>query len=270
MKSPKTVLNLFASVTLILLIAMFLSFLFTERSGAISIKQRQDSNKQNEYPGPIVNYSSSPTEEKTGHHETSLRAVRASRYDKREPWPLGKFPPTMTEYYRDIHWGLKMSPLPLKESDTVIVGEVSGARAFLSNDKTGVFSEFEVDVTKVLHNNGTPVVEGSKITTEREGGVVRFEDGRLLRYKVLRQGLPRTKGRYLFFLKYNDLGNDYLIVTGYKLDDGRVTPLDGTDIKEATGKLPFSVYDGASEDVIIKDVRESILRHSGEKMRKGG
>ena len=40
--------------------------------------------------------------------------------------------------------------------------------------------------------------------------------------------MPHLAGTYLFFLKYNEEGQDYSIITAYGLLDGRVLPLDLT------------------------------------------
>lgn len=211
-------------------------------------------------PGPIVDYDAdyktSSLIEPTDHE---VRQARSSHYDKREPFPLSKFSAEMTQYARDIHWGWNISALPTAQSNLIVLGEVIDAKAYLSNDKSGVYSEFTIRIEDILKNNAAaPLDRNSLVIAEREGGVVRFESGRLLRYKVWHQGLPSINHKYVFFLQYNENGKDYFIVTGYKVRDGRVMPLDGQGEEEGA-KLPFAVYKGFDKETFLNAVREAIV-----------
>jgi hypothetical protein len=75
------------------------------------------------------------------------------------------------------------------------------ARAYLSNDKTGVYSVFTIQVNEVLKNSTkTPITRGSAIEVERDGGRVRFPNGRLHMYKIGNLDMPKTGLRYVLFL----------------------------------------------------------------------
>ncbi len=115
--------------------------------------------------------------------------------------------------------------LPVANSDVIVLGEVLDGQAHLSENKTNVYSEFTVQINTVF-KSGTPVKEGSQITVERMGGYVKYPDGRRLLYQVAQTGMPRTGGRYVFFLNTIPQTQDYTILTAYELRVDGVAPLD--------------------------------------------
>ena len=76
---------------------------------------------------------------------------------------------------------LNLPALPLAESTAVIGGQIRDAKAYLSNDKTGVYSVFTIQIDQVLKNSAQlSVLAGTSIEVERDGGRVRFPNGRTL------------------------------------------------------------------------------------------
>ena len=74
-----------------------------------------------------------------------------------------------------------LSALPVDKSSVVLVGEIANAKAYLSEDKTAVYSEFEVRIQAVLKNNSKQVLNAAEsIAVERFGGRVRLPSGKLL------------------------------------------------------------------------------------------
>ena len=156
-------------------------------------------------------------------------------------------------------------PLPTHISDAVVIGNVTDANAYLSEDKTAVYSEFTVQVWDVLKNSeASPLAVGTGVTVLRPGGGVRFPSGKVRKFLVAGRVLPRTGGRYTFFLKYDDLAQAYYIVTAYELLNGKVFPLDGIP-QYGTAAHPFasySKYANADEAAFLIDVREAIIHPS--------
>jgi hypothetical protein len=141
----------------------------------------------------------------------------------------------------------------------VLIGEVAEARAFLSNDKSGVYSEFVIRVNEILKiTPPSHAVIGESITAERLGGRVKFRSGKVLPVQVMGQGMPRVGGRYVLFLKRTAEEKSYQLLTAYELDAGRVSALDGA--KPAGGGSPwkFDKFEGWDEAVFLKTVREAI------------
>ena len=120
-----------------------------------------------------------------------------------------------------------LTALPLTESSAVIVGQVTDAKAYLSNDKTGVYSAFTVQINEVLKNSSSVALSSaSAIEVERDGGRVRFPGGRVLVYSINSQDMPVVGQRYVFFLTNPYRQSDFQILTAYELHEGKVSPLD--------------------------------------------
>ena len=149
-------------------------------------------------------------------------------------------------------WAMGLPSLPTAQSEVVVVGEVTDAQAHMSNDRSGVYSEFAVRVEEVLKNStDAQLTSGSAIVLERQGGMVKHAPDNSRTYEIRGQGFPRKGRRYVFFL--NSVGQelDYKIVTGYELRGNKVVLLDTAP--------PFRVYAGADEATFLNTVREAIV-----------
>jgi hypothetical protein len=131
------------------------------------------------------------------------------------------------------HWPPGFPTLPVAQSDVVLIGEVSDAKAYVSGDKSTVYSEFSIQVVKVLKNDHqTPLSPGGTVVAERPGGRVKYPSGHVSRFSITGWGMPLVKRQYILFLTRNDQDGDYRIVTGYELRNGRIFPLDMTTSSE--------------------------------------
>jgi hypothetical protein len=151
--------------------------------------------------------------------------------------------------------------LPVTQSNAIAIGQVIAAQAHLSNDRTRVYSEFQVRVEEVLKNDNIgPLVSGGLITTERAGGRVRFSSGKTLLRGSYGRSMPRLERRYLFFLKYNNQGQDYSIITAYELRDRRVFPLDGSrkGSEETPAFAANRTYENAEEASFVREVQSAM------------
>jgi hypothetical protein len=243
-------LRLFSSLMILTCIAL----LFVGAWSQSGIKKTgQNLNKQvvEEITGPIVDYEIDSTSMAMQSKERSLRETRSLRYVKRAPVPLGELPPNWEGFAIHNDWKLGLPGLPVSESDVILVGVVAQEHAYLSNDKTAVYSEFLISVKDVLkRSSNNTITENNLLTVEREGGVVRFSSGRLLPYKVISQGMPRIDRSYLFFLKRNESGEDYKIITAYQLKKTRVSPIDEG--------MQFQAYEGMDKTDFLGDVKKVI------------
>lgn len=199
---------------------------------------------------PTVDYS------KPQANEVKRRA-KGRRYDKPKNGAISELPPGVEELPLNSHWWQGISALPIPESTTIVVGTVLDGTAYLSNDRSGIYSEFAVRIEQNLKDiNPITVNPGETITAERMGGAVRFPSGKVQRYRISRQGMPQVNERYVFFLKCN--GEDYDIITGYQLKDGKVIPLDGGDTSGGENGLQFGKYYGTAEDSFLSELQEAI------------
>ncbi len=152
--------------------------------------------------------------------------------------------------------------LPVDMSDLIVEGKVTDSNAFLSEDKTDVYSEFIVSVTDVMKSSPSIAVEKhSTIAIERFGGRVRYPAGQVVRYKVSGLGSPRKNAKYLFFLRKTD-GGDYRILTAYEMRGNKVLALDGSRIDyRSGGKSEVDKHNGKD----WRDFREEVKRASAER-----
>ncbi|HKG12075.1 MAG TPA: hypothetical protein VKB12_02005 [Pyrinomonadaceae bacterium] len=150
-------------------------------------------------------------------------------------------------------WDLGLPAIPAPQSEVVVTGDVTNARAYLSNDKTGIYSEFEITVGEVFKNSASaPLGVNSTVIAERAGGAVRYPSKGKYLYRVSGQGMPRAGKRYVFFLKATGLEQTFGIVTAYELRGGKVFPLDSAE--------QFDTYKGMEGGKFLAALRSAIGR----------
>ncbi|MCM3872405.1 MAG: hypothetical protein ND895_17110 [Pyrinomonadaceae bacterium] len=235
---------------LLLVLTLFLTVLFVIGNGPQQVHQNDKVVQADEASKrfideqlPIVDFNSPKPSEPAAR---AKRLAKDRRHNLRKQ-PIGERLTGMTTVY---HWPADFPPLPVEESTTIIVGQVSEAKAHISEDRSGVYSEVVVKIQEVLKDTvGIPAA----IVAEREGGRVRFPSGTVFRYFVDGLGIPKVNHRYLLFLKQLDDG-DFSILTGYQLLYGRVEPLDVTSV------VPFAQYKDSDEMTFLSEVRK-LLTH---------
>src|SRR5258708_32167306 len=94
---------------------------------------------------PIINFSNS----KSGHAKWQ---AKGRRYDRPKSPPITELPACDDVLPLNAHWWLGIPALPVPQSDAIVIGEVLGGRAYLSNNRSVVYSEFPVLVEDVLKN----------------------------------------------------------------------------------------------------------------------
>jgi hypothetical protein len=142
------------------------------------------------------------------------------------------------------HWPADFSALPVAESTTILIGEVTDATANLSDDRMAVYSDFIINPVSFFKDSCNAAKDSSVLVATRVGGRVKFQNGHTLLVFNSGLGMPRIGRRYLFFLKQTDADSELL--TAYEIRDGKVIPLDsGTSI--------FKAYENVNEAVLIKD-----------------
>ena len=157
-------------------------------------------------------------------------------------------------------WMQAVPAFPVDASDAIVIGRISDAQAYLSPDKTGVYTEYTTLIETVLkqYAKGVIFVDGF-VDVQREGGRVRFPSGRAQSYITHYQGVPVTGRRYVLFLKRNEDGETFYLVTGYEVRNGCVYPLDGVNLNEgATELAQFAAYKGADETSFLSDLASAL------------
>jgi hypothetical protein len=214
---------------------------------------------------PIADYNAP---EPNDPAKRTLRRTKSSRHNVKDPSvkpdEISKL--ALTEKSAPVNFGGPWShaqdepAIPVAESDAVLIGDVTEAAAYLSTDKTTVYSEFTLAVAEVLKDSKADIPIGETITAERSGGGVRFASGKTLVRGLLGKPLPKKSTRYVFFLKRNGDVNDFSILTAYELRGGRVFPLDGLTPKGdvITPFAAYQQYKGTDQGVFLAKVRDLI------------
>ena len=189
---------------------------------------------------PIADYAAADPSDPA---ERLKRQTRGKKYDKSH-WNI--YPDTQSSGAQTHALDHNLPALPVAKSSAVIVGQITDAKAYLSNDKTGVYSVFTVQVHEVIKNpSQLSLPIGSSIDVERDGGRVRFPNGRTLIYVAT--DMPQVGLRYVLFLTSAQSQSDFQILTGYELREGKVYALDD---------LPnLRTYENADETTFLNQLR---------------
>jgi len=189
----------------------------------------------------------------------TLRKKRSDRYNSQPDTP-----PLDEDSYLVVETAssdqAELPGLPANNSDAIIVGSIAAQHAYLSSDRTVIYTEFKVLVEQNLKApKDFPLHTGKSIDVERQGGEIRFSSGVTISRGVANQNLPLVGKRYLFFLQYRPDEKDFFLVTGYRLEGTLVTPLDKTNTgpaitesvqgKDALPPLPPALPDPRTEFV---------------------
>ncbi|HXE90094.1 MAG TPA: hypothetical protein VNK82_03925 [Terriglobales bacterium] len=182
-----------------------------------------------------------------------LREKRNAQHQASGRAPISELPEGVEELPVINHWWLEVPAIPAAQSALIVIASVADSRAFLSADHTSVYSEFTLSVERTVRNcaRSAEFSRGDRITAERAGGAVRFPSGRVQSYRIANQGFPKNNRRYVVFLKANEEGQDFIIITAYELRNGRVKPLDGES------QLQFSKYSGTLEEDFLSEVERA-------------
>ncbi len=140
--------------------------------------------------------------------------------------------------------------LPASESDAIVKGEVVDVKGYVSNDKTGAYSEFTVHIKEVLKTDNN--LSGNLIMVEREGATVQLPDGRTIRHVIGDLGMPRIGGEYVFFLSYYAEGQVYNILDLYELQDKQAIRLDTRAL--------YLKYSETEESKFLNELRADIAK----------
>src|SRR6266542_775135 len=104
--------------------------------------------------------------------ERFKRRARNQKYD-RSDWGIN--PEAISDSnVRFDYVDPNLPAFPFKQSKAVMIGRIIDARAYLSNDKTGIYSVFGVQVDEVLQNASQVSLNNeTSIEVEREGGRIK-------------------------------------------------------------------------------------------------
>jgi hypothetical protein len=119
---------------------------------------------------------------------------------------------------------------PASISAAVVIGTVIDAKGFVSDDRTYVYSDYQIQVDEILKPDASAkLTVGNRLVASRTGAAVQFPSGHVSHYLTLGRGQPKLGKQYLLFLLRPDRDiPEYDICNGgaYELSSGRALPLD--------------------------------------------
>jgi hypothetical protein len=213
--------------------------------------QRSAEHAEFEAQFPIAEYSAAESADPV---KRAKRQAKSKKYDNSLA-PLSGGAETILS---SLHWEDGLSALPADKSHAVVIGKVTSAEAYVSNDKTGVYSEFTVHLDEILKNSSNvSMAPGGTVSVERSGGRVRLPSGQVALMYTRAQGMPRVGRRYVFFLSHDfplqgRQGKDLYILTVYEVRAGRIHALDSPH------GHPITAYRGKVENSFLEELRTAI------------
>jgi hypothetical protein len=202
---------------------------------------------------PILDYQKKSTAVESDNKERK-------KYNNRHAPRIGE---SSDSIFSISDWEVNLPALPVAKSEAVVLGEVTDAQARLSEDETNIYSEFTVELTNILKNdNNFTLGIGKSVVVERLGGRVRLPSGKIIVSQTDKQDLPRIGKRYVLFLTRDEGDEDFHILTGYELREGKVFPLD----KLRPGH-PITSYTGTSEASFFTDLNQILADSSASRSR---
>jgi hypothetical protein len=148
-------------------------------------------------------------------------------------------------------WIESLPAIPVKRSNIILTGSVAGSRAFLSKNKTNVYSEFNVKVDSLVRtDNGIAITPEQIIAVNRMGGGVRFASGHIQNYWLSGAGALEMGEKYIVFLKRDDSMGGFLLLTAFKIENEKIFPIDDT--------LGVAAYKGVMYTEFLKEIEKAI------------
>jgi hypothetical protein len=211
---------------------------------ASSSRAQQTAVQERDAKLPVVDFDAPESSDK---EKRERRRKKGRKYDKAD-LPVNPSPEVRTTTSVS-HWFYGMPSLPILQRDVIVLGEVADANAFLSPDKTGVYSEYTVRIDQVLKTDDAALTPSQTIDAQRPGGRVRLSTGLVQSYKILNQGVPRIGGKYVLFLKRVEY--DLLILTGYELRQNKVKAIDKVGL--------FNNYSDVDSQSFMHTLQEALV-----------
>lgn len=198
------------------------------RQAAQDAPRNQQPSRPDESAWPVAAYEH---QEQLDEKQRARREAKGSRYNNSYFGVRG----AINSAREDVSvvlvddWEVGISAFPVSQSNVVVIGAVLEAKAYVSTDQTGVYSEFPTRVEEVLKTDGAAQLDsGSLITAQRAGGRVQGPSARIT-FRMGGQDMPQRGRQYVMFLRRLDESEDYQIITGYELRGEKVFPLDSVD-----------------------------------------
>jgi hypothetical protein len=187
--------------------------------------------------------------------DEATRLAKAKRYDE------GKVDLTTLrpgEVLIDQYWP-RIEVMPVSGSASVIVGVVLGLQAYLSNDRSRIYTEITVRIEEVLKSDKGNMI--GTVILDKLGGALHMKEGRIVRdpLHICYLGNVRCGARYVFFAKKTHDGMDLEMQKAYELRGGEVYELTD-DGGPGTQLLGGGAEALSNERIFLATVRKCVVR----------
>lgn len=154
-----------------------------------------------------------------------------------------------------------IEPMPLADSDTVVLGRVSQAQSYLSTDKSQIYTQYRIEIEEVLQNSArlplTPDQHG--FVAVQTGGAIRMPSGIIWRQTDMgTDRLLHAGRRYLLFLLSFPKIKGYSVLRHYEFRDGRII----FSLPDDNGNEVSQPYTNIGEESFLQRVRAAITSYN--------
>ena len=248
-----TLTIIFAAITLGLTLVAW--------SGSANQGGSQEANKQQENTPtndvPVLDLKHAET---TGSDQLNGRKRRNSLKQDRK---IAELPSNVEPLATNAHTFVLLPPLPVEQSNAIILGKVTERRALLTDDRLGIYSEFSISIEEIFKDDQNLFRVGGVVVASRPGGAVRFASGRTQTYTIFNQGYPQKDKVYVLFLRRDEDG-DYSIQTGYEVTGVVVQPLDGKrDLPKNESDVQFGIFRGVTLESFRNALQKALQQQGG-------
>ena len=133
------------------------------------------------------------------------RVVRESRYKNTyaeitDPANSAAQEPSEDYVVQISDYAAPLDPFPVAPAAAIVIGTVLRGKAFVSNDRTYVYSDYQVRVDRVLmQHKSASLAVGEQIVVSRGGGTIHFLSGHVRNYIIKERDFQRVVLSICFF-----------------------------------------------------------------------
>lgn len=150
--------------------------------------------------------------------------------------------------------------IPVSQSAVVVLGRAIRIQAYLSEDRSRIYTEITVKVETVFKNKTNNLPSSDEVLDiDFPGGTVQLPSGQVVHddTKIEFLGKPYVGGRFVLFAVETHGGKDLTLIRGYELRDSRVFELteDGTPGTKLISTTPGVSATLSDEGVFLQEIR---------------
>lgn len=121
----------------------------------------------------------------------------------------------------------KPDPLPVGESDAIVVAQATSSQAFLSADHARIYSELTVTPEMILKDSTASMAHSQQWIIIQEGGTLKLPKGKLISSAPFAGSNPIRLGtKYLLFLQYSSSLKSFSVIRSWDLSTKRPREMD--------------------------------------------